>query len=1040
VRFPQIAVSLVFIVAVTLPLAAQSPNGSMNGLVLDPSDRVITGADILVINDVTGVKYSSKTNDQGIYVVPDLPPGPYRLQVSKVGFKTLIKPNIVLSVQDALSINFTLPVGGAFESLTVEGGAPLVNTESAAVSAVIDRKFVENMPLNGRSFQDLISMTPGVVTQSPQTGGQTIGSNGDFSVNGQRTESNVYTVDGVTGNIGAGTGTGFPGPANGGTIAASTALGTTQSLISVDALQEFRVQSSTYSAEFGRSPGGQFSLVTRSGTNDLHGSVFDYLRNNFFDANDWFNDHYGTRANALRQNDFGGTLGGPVVIPGVYNGRNSTFFFVSYEGLRLTQPQAATIQYVPDHYLRLQAPAAIQPILNAFPIQNGVDYGTQADPSLAQFIEPYSLPSQVDALSVRVDHTFGAKLAVFFRFGDTPSSTSSRLLSAVQQQQLHTKTFTFGASSRLSSSGTNDFRFGYSSTSSRTQGTLDGFGGATPLNLADAMGADYGPSSYVNPFIFVSGVGTSSLATGLSDNRARQWNALDTYSWLAGHHQVKVGIDYRRIASPLDPPSPYTLVEFGSANSVVANSADFAFLVQYLSSEPVFNEIAAFAQDQWQLSPGVSLSYGLRWELDPAPSEASGNDAYTLLGSIADPSSLKLAPHGTRLWKTPWFNFAPRLGLAWQTHKSKTGWETVVRGGGGVFFDTDNRLAAKGFNAFGFSAVQFFLSQPLPLTAANFNFPSPTALPTTSPVVAFPSHLQLPYTLQWNAAIEQGLGPNQTLTISYVGASGRRLVQTQEVSVASGNPDFSQVFILQSGVTSNYNALQLRFQRTMGHGLNALASYTWSHCLDFGSTDSSFPATRGNCDFDVRHNFQAGASWDLPQRQVLGPLGAVLTGWGVDGRVMARTAFPVPLQGNPITDPATGTVNYGGLNLLPHQSIYVHGSQYPGNRAINPAAFSLPPSGQFGDAPRNFVRGFGAWQLNLALRREFRLHERLSLQFRAEAFNVLNHPNFGYIDPTLTDATFGQATQMLNSSLSTMAAQYQQGGARSLQFALKLVF
>ena len=1039
-RFPRIAVVSLLVVLAPFPLVAQSPNGTINGLVLDPSNSAIAGADILVINDVTGVKYSSKTNNDGIYVVPNLPPGPYRLQVSKAGFKTLIKPDIVLNVQDALSINFTLPIGALFESLTVEGGAPLVNTESSAVSTVIDRRFVENIPLNGRSFQDLISMTPGVVTQSPQTGGQSIGSNGDFSVNGQRTESNYYTVDGVSANIGAGTGTGFPGPANGGTVATSTALGTTQSLISVDALQEFRVQSSTYSAEYGRSPGGQFSLATRSGTNDLHGSAFNYLRNNFFDANDWFNNHYGTPISALRQNDFGGTLGGPVGLPGVYDGRNKTFFFFSYEGLRLTQPQAATIQYVPDRFMRQQAPAAIQPILNAFPIQNGVDYGTQTQPSLAQFIEPYSLPSQVDSLSIRLDHVFSSKLAVFFRFGVTPSFTSTRLLSAVQQQHLNTQTFTFGASSLLSSQRTNDFRLGYCTSSSRSQAALDAFGDATPISLARAMGADYGASSYVNPLISVAGAGVASLATGISENRGRQWNAIDTYSFLSGHHQLKVGIDYRRIASPLSPPSPYTLVEFGSAGAVIGNSADFAYLVKYLPATPVFNEGAAFAQDQWKILPNLNLSYGLRWELDPPPTEANGNDAYTLLGSSDHPGSLRLAPHGTRLWKTPWFNFAPRLGFAWQPQNRKPGWDTVIRAGGGVFFDTDNQLAAKGYGAYGFSSIQFFLGQPLPLVAANFDFPLPTQLPTSSPVVAFPAHLQLPYTLQWNVAVEQALGTNQTFTMSYVGASGRRLVQTREASVASSDPNFSQVFFLQSGVTSSYEALQLRFQRTMRNGLTALASYTWSHCLDFGSTDSSFPATRGSCDFDVRHSFQAGTSWDLPGVHEDGLVAAVLNHWGVDGRLMARTAFPVPLQGSPITDPATGIINYGGLDLIAQEPIYLDGSQYPGGRAINPAAFSVPPSGQFGDAPRNFVRGFGAWQLNFAVRREFPLYERLSLQFRAEAFNILNHPNFGYIDPTLTDASFGQAAQMLNSSLGTMAAQYQQGGPRSIQFALKLIF
>ena len=242
---------------------AQSPNGSIRGLVLDPDAKSIPDAEIIVVNDATGVKYVTSTNREGIYAVENLPPGPYRVQVSKFGFKGIIKPDIILNVQDALSLNFTLPIGASSVTVTVEGGAPLINTQSAAVSTVVDRNFVENMPLNGRSFQDLILLTPGVVTASPQAG-SSVGSSGEFSVNGPRTESNYYMVDGVSANGGI-----YPlSPVylgNSGSLPPSTSLGTTQGLVSVDALEEFRVQSSTYSAAYGRNPGGQFSFVTRSG-------------------------------------------------------------------------------------------------------------------------------------------------------------------------------------------------------------------------------------------------------------------------------------------------------------------------------------------------------------------------------------------------------------------------------------------------------------------------------------------------------------------------------------------------------------------------------------------------------------------------------------------------------------------------------------------------------------------------------------------------------------------------------------------------------
>ncbi len=239
-RFPYVVLLSACALMLALPLAAQSTNGVINGLVVDPSTHVIVGADVVVVNDVTGLKYTTKTNEDGIYVLPNLPPGPYRLQVSKVGFKTLIKPDIVLNIQDALSINFTLPVGAAFESVTVEGGASMINTTDASVSTMIDHTYVENMPLNGRSFQDLILLTPGIVTNSPQSASG-LGVTGEFSVNGQRTESNYYTVDGVSANVGATAGSNQYTTSASGSVPTATALGTTQALVSVDDLQEFRV-------------------------------------------------------------------------------------------------------------------------------------------------------------------------------------------------------------------------------------------------------------------------------------------------------------------------------------------------------------------------------------------------------------------------------------------------------------------------------------------------------------------------------------------------------------------------------------------------------------------------------------------------------------------------------------------------------------------------------------------------------------------------------------------------------------------------------
>jgi hypothetical protein len=1063
VRFPRIAFLFACAVSLALPLTAQSTNGTINGRVLDPSNKVIGGADILVINDATGVQYSGKTNEDGIYVVPNLPPGPYRLQVSKVGFKTLIKPDIVLNIQDALSINFTLPVGAVFETVTVEGGASMINTTDASVSTVIDHTYVENMPLNGRSFQDLILLTPGVVTQPPQVlGERALGQTGEFSVNGQRTESNYYTVDGVSANVGAAAGASMVvGSGPSGSLPGATALGTTQGLVSVDDLQEFRVQTSTYSAEYGRNPGGQFAFQTKSGTNQWHGTSYDYLRNNYFDANDWFNDYLGVKEPPLRQNDFGGTFGGPVEITGLYHGKDKTFFFVSYEGLRLIQPQAALINYVPDAALRASAPAALQPALNAYPVANGPEVlvpcnpitdptcpptGLQED-GLAEYLASWSNPSSINSTSVRFDHVVNDKLKLFFRFSDTASSSSNRGGGGVPTTDeslgytLHT--YTAGASSFFANHLSNELRLNYSSNGVTDRTVIDAFGGSTPVNLAQLLGLGVGSLAQVS--LSYDGYNTR-LAEQQAYGAQRQWNLVDTVSLSLGRHQFRFGVDYRRLAPIAAPYSPLALDVYTSESAVQMNSA-FTVLEANGPAYPLYVNFSAFAQDEWRVSQRLSLSLGLRWEVNPAPGVTQGLHPYTFEG--ASSATWALAPGGTPLWQTTWYNFAPRLGAAYILNNTP-GREMVVRGGGGVFFDTGQQLGSLGFQGPGFSAI-FFGGSSFPVLPPIPSLVNPPTSPYSSPPYGFAPHLQLPYTLQWNASIERALGKSQALTVSYVGSHAARLLQENSFS-PSDNANSSYFTLVDNGLTSDYNALQIQFRRRLSRGITALASYTWSHCIDYGSLNYFYAFQRGNCDFDIGSNLSAAFSYDVPNVGQNAFASAVLHHWGVDDRFTARTAFPVTLFGTQLLQP-DGQYYDAGLNLVPGQPIYIHGANCasvyanlfnsglpcPGGRAINPEAFTAAGSG-LGDAPRNFTRGFGAVQMDLAVRREFPIHERLKLQFRAEAFNIFNYPNFGSINGSFGQNTFGQATGTLANSLGILSPLYQMGGPRSMQFALKLTF
>ena len=864
-RFPYAVLSSVCALMLAIPLLAQSPNGVINGLVVDPSNKVIAGADILVVNDVTGVKYSSKTNDEGIYVLPNLQPGPYRIQVSRVGFKTLIKPDIVLNVQDALSINFTLAVGAAFETVTVEGGASMINTTDASVSTVIDHTYVENMPLNGRSFQDLILLTPGTVTNSPQSP-SAVGQTGEFSVNGQRTESNYYTVDGVSANVGAAAGVFMTtGAGASGSVATSTALGTTQALVSVDDLQEFRVQSSTYSAEYGRNPGGQFAFETKSGTNQWHASAYDYLRNNSFDAPDWFTDYFHKAQPSTRQNDFGGTFGGPVEVPGTFHGKDKTFFFISYEGLRLRQPQAATASFVPDLCMRSigvcpsgrsPAPSALQPVLKAFPLPspNGLE---NAASGFGQFIGTWSNPSSIDSTSVRFDHTVNDKLRLFFRFSDTDSSAASRSATVATLNTISAytmRTYTVGASSAFSSRLSNESRLNFSSNGTTSVILLDDFGGSTPVDLRQLIGVS-------NPAVQLVYSGYAiQLLQNLTSGAQRQWNLIDTVSRSVGRHQFKLGADYRRLAPFEALSSPSAQYNYLSEPSVEKNHASVT-LTARAPGYPLYVNFSAFAQDEWRVARRLSLSLGLRWEVNPAPGATKGLTPYTLQGSSLN--TLALAPQGTPLWQTSWYNFAPRLGVAYLL-SNMPGWETVVRGGGGVFFDTGQQSGSLGFTGIGFSALESNLSGSFPLLPAVApTIVNPPVAPYASDGDEWARHLQLPYTLQWNGSIEQALGNSQALSVSYVGSHAARLLERNLILTPS-NPNLIAFFLLDSGLTSDYNSLQGQFQRRLNRALTALASYTWSHCIDYGSSNLSFSYQRGNCDFDVRHNLSAALSYNLP--------------------------------------------------------------------------------------------------------------------------------------------------------------------------------
>jgi Carboxypeptidase regulatory-like domain/TonB-dependent Receptor Plug Domain len=1014
--------SLLFFSAV-YSCAAQSPTGTISGIVTDPAGATIASAELIVVNDATRAQFSVKTNEEGIYVVPNLSPGNYRIQVSKVGFKTIIKPDIVVNVQDALAINFALPLGAVSEIVTIQGGAPLINTESAAVSTVIDRQFVENLPLNGRSFNTLLQLTPGVVI-APTSGAS---ATGQFSIAGQRSDANNFTVDGVSANFGITPGL-LTGQSGTGSSQAFSALGGTSSLVSVEALQEFRIVTSSFAPEFGRSPGGQVILTTRSGTNDLHGGAYEYFRNDVLDANDWFANAGGQPRAAERHNDFGAFIGGPVV-------KDKTFFFVSYEGARLRLPQTSVLE-VPSVSIRASAPADLAPFLNSYPVPNGP---ISSDGYTAQFTGVFSNSATLDAGSIRVDHKFGDRFSLFGRYNEAPSSTANRVfgLATLETTTIDTRTLTLGLNMVLSNTLANSLRGNYSTQKSTVIDALDSFAGAVPLDPSFFLGNVPSKGSLVE---YQTG-DTDFLSSGpVASGRTRQLNFADDLDLTAGSHSLKFGADYRALFFDSAPASltfsfsadtVQSLVSTGEGSLSVSGSKNADLLTQALS---------LYAQDTWKAGSRMTVTYGLRWEWNPAPS-SRGSTTLASWQNVTNPATLALAATGTPVWKTTYANFAPRIGVAYALTRNR---DLVLRAGWGIFYDTGlgqvGTLASQFPNGATFSADD----ATVPISDASPYLPNYSLQPPYPGAYGFSPNLKLPESYQWNVALEKSFNSNQALTVTYVGQAGRDLLRN--TGYFQPNPNFSSFFYLTTNdAFSNYEALQVQYRKALTSGLQALVNYTYAHSLDNSSNDVVSDANAisavndyASSDFDVRHSFSAALHYDLPS--LAKSRAAVLANdWSIDLVGFARSGFPFNARIF-VESPVLG-FTYIRPDLVAGQPTWIPNTDAGGGQSLNPAAFTQPPAGQQGTEGRNDIPGFGLTQFDLSLAKKFALAERLRLQFRADAFNILNHPNFTNPQALVFFGPLEQSSMsMLNQGLGGLNPIFQEGGPRSLQLSLRLTF
>lgn len=1021
--------------------AAWAQSVELSGIIAGPDHRSLPDVKVELRDHRTGVRREALTNVNGLYNFASLKPGTYQVTIQAPGFRTITRQSVILHVGDQASLDANLELLPAQISIRVESDIPLVNSDSASVGTLVDQKFVENMPLNGRSFQSLIFLTPGNVTMRSYQE-----SPGQFSVNGQRTNANYFTVDGVSSNFGT-TASVLLGHTYAGTVPALTMLGGTNGLVSVDAMQELRVQASSFSPEYGRTPGAQISIVTRSGSNEFHGSAFYYLRNERFDARNWFNTEPLPKA-PLRQNQFGGTVGGPIR-------RDKTFFYASYEGLRLRQPQTQVLVLLTKE-ARLKAAPVYQSFLSAFPLPNGP---MSAGGITASYTYAHSNPARFDATSLRLDHRFGARTSLFVRYGQTPSNQAAEQLISREGYFNDTNTLTGSAVSTFNGTATNDFRANWSRAVSWVEISDIAVPGrnvpGSSLLFPPHLKPDNGQVCLLLQF------SAESLCRGSrAKNALEQINLVDVFSKSAGLHQLKAGIDFRRLA-----PASRSSTSFGAGvlnfDQLVAGTFGIYTGVHSAGVAARVDNYSLFGQDSWKLTPRLTVTAGLRWEVNLPPSRTGSAGALYGLNGVFDDGAFAFEPRP--LWQTRYNNFAPRFGAAWWLTS-----ETVVRVGVGTFYDLGYATGANWAVDLPYTrriaitspiGIPFDLNDPLfrPIAPSTNIGPSDT-------LSAVDPRLRVPMTYQWNLAVERRFGKNQALSLTYVGAFGINLLRADLVLPSTGN----RVGVIRNADSSRYRGLQLQFQRRMLKGLQILASYSLAESEDTGSSDVGqgsqasyvvsvapsvnqlrLPPMRPS-DFDIRHSFSAAVSWASPSLKsiVSSPLAVILSNWLLDGTFRANSALPLNVMYQRLIP---NSYYNQQPDVVPGKAFWASDANTPGGRRLNPAAFAVPPL-DGGNFPSNSLRAFGQTQLDAALSRRFRGNERLSFEVRAEFFNALNHPMFGPplnlwgVGGNAPRSIFGLVTQTLNSARGGgglnggQAAIYAPGGPRSGQFSIKLLF
>jgi Ca-activated chloride channel homolog len=876
--------------------------------------------------------------------------------------------------------------GGINETVEVTADASNMSG-SSTVSTSISSQDIQGLPINGRSFQSFLTLAPN--TQINSSRGSFSAEFGLAAVNGQGAAANQFIIDGVDSNRGSG--------GSAGTLPQLTAAGGTNSLVAFDSASEITIRTFPSATE-GRVTGGTFNVVTKSGTNAFHGSLFETFGNEALNAADPFAKAHGPGRAPSRLNLFGGTLGGAFI-------KNKAFFFANYEGMRLRQAGFATTE-VPDTASRLAALPGVSAVFNAFPFSNG----PATSNGFAEFSSVFANPASHDIFGFKSDINVTDKLTLSARYNFSGSAASRRgdhLSSLNSTRRLDTteNSLSVHANYLFSASVSADLTTAFSRNTSRTTYGIDNFGGAIPIVLPG------------NGIVRYDLGGRAGIAAGTpAESAIDEFQTNASFNWVAGNHNITFGGDIRRIALDLDPVSLERNVLFGNLGPT-GTAARINELSRIAPGGRSTENFAAFGQDVWRIHPRFTLTGGLRWDMDLNPDMA---DVTTTLQNSSTRVSDRFG------------NFAPRLSTAWDiTGKGKA----VFHAGIGLYYDFGNAGLSEGLvNSYPYLTGTYARNAP-------FNAVTASAL---NPLALFAANLKTPHTWQIFTEYQQEIFSHYTLSASFAATFGRNLLLSQ--NLVGADPVFNIIRFTDNSGSSDYRALNLRAKRRFANNFSFYASYSWSKTTDNVSTgaitSSQSGADRGSSDSDARHTLSAFGSYDLPKFISGDSAKWWARDWTISANVNARSAFPVNVTYAQVND--LGVVLYRP-DSVSGVSPYNTADRL---RALNPAAFAVPAVLGQGSLGRNAFRGFPLFQVNAALEKRFKFGNETRLSIKAEALNLLNTVNYenmsGSLGTRFQDGTF-LPNHYFGKTMATLGSDgfsqlYLYGGARTLQLSAKFIF